>query len=111
MCRLKLLTLVELMEVRSVFVDRLRSLLVLDRDPESHITATNRIASRVKLLNTLRQTTTCGVACEHRCLIELLSTALNPVHLNSYLNASFLKIGMGPDPHWLGCSNLASKTC
>jgi len=69
MRRLELLTLVELVEVGSIFVDRLRSLLVLYRDPESHIFAINRIATRVKLLNSLCQMIIYGVTRQHRRLI------------------------------------------
>ena len=51
----KILTLVEMGEVRCVFINRLRAFLGLIWNSEAHVCSIDRVTSRVELLNTLRQ--------------------------------------------------------
>ena len=60
----------------------------------------------MELLDALREVRVLGVSRQHRRLVQLFATVLDPVHLDPDLNSSFLKVRVGPNAHRLRGSNL-----
>jgi len=78
--------------------------------PETHICAADRVASRVELLDALREGRVLRVACQDCCLVQVLATVLNTLDLHTDLNSCLLKVAVSPDTHGFCRSNLAGGT-
>ena len=89
----ELLTLIELVEVWSVLVDRLRAFLVLSGViPDAHVGASDRVAPRMELLDALRQVRILRISGQHCGLIQMLAAVLHPMDLHAYLNSGLLEV-------------------
>ena len=88
----ELLTLIKLVEMRGVLIDRLWSFLILTglmMVASDVIRSGNRATPRVELLYTLHQVRILRVSCQNSRLIQMLSTiVLHPMNFHPYLNAS-----------------------
>jgi hypothetical protein len=64
----------------------------------------------MELLNALCKRCVLWVACQDSGLIEVFTTILDSLDLDTYLNASLFEVGVGPDSHWLSGSDLTSRS-
>ncbi len=103
------MALVEVMKVGSIFVDGLRAFLVLAWNSKTHVSPADRVSSRVKLLDALCKRRVLWVACQNSGLIEMLTTVLDALDLDTNLNASLFEVRMGSDAHRLSRSNLTPR--
>ena len=97
------------MEVWGVLVDRLRAFLVLNWDTNPHIGSTDRVASRMELLDALGQVGVLGIAGEDCGLVEVLTAILNTMDLDANLNPRFLHVSVCTDSHGLSRPDLAVR--